>query len=179
MVRAWNKLKAIQVVDDQAGWRKKLLSRTVLFGVLFSAVAAGLGVGIGTSGAETHRFVTDLQLMSTIGDRISKARDSAALTVPAQIDMYKSIEADVSAWDSVLRRVRAEADVYNSKYPDQNEGSKIVKSVEIGLKRADLLRQQIAIAKEIEPLESNARWNAWRTRMEPLIDSENTLDAAK
>jgi hypothetical protein len=175
----WGNLRGVTLPENVRTSRKTLLIRSAGFGAAFVVTGFFLGAAIGTSGAETNRFIDDIKQMSSIGDRISHARNSAALTVPAQITMYKSIEADVTAWDSVLRKLRTDADIYNQKYPAQQEGAKILSSVDVGIKRAEFLRRQIALAKEIEPLDPDAQWNAWRSRMQPMIDQETALDAAK
>jgi hypothetical protein len=175
----WGTLSSITIGESERPSRKKLLVRSTLFGVLFIVIALGLGAAIGTSGAETDRFIADIRQMSSIGTRIGNARNSAAGTVPAQIAMYKSVEADVIEWDSVLRKLRTDAEIYDQKYPAQQEGAKILKSVDIGLKRAEFLRRQIALAKQIEALAPDAQWNAWQSQMQPIIDQENALDAVK
>ncbi|MCL5287357.1 MAG: hypothetical protein M1453_05100 [Acidobacteria bacterium] len=167
--------------QNRANWdatyRKKLAARLVFFSVVFIATGALVGFQIGTSGAETNQLIADLHKMSQLGDRISDARNAAARNVPSQIAMYQAIEADVQEFSVVLARLRTEVGTYDRKYPSQREtNSETIKSIEIGLKRAELLRKQIVVAKEIEPLDPDAQWEAWQTRMQPLLDQENALD---
>lgn len=160
--------------------RKKLIYRNVFFAALFIGTAALIGSGIGASGAETGHLLSDIQEMSRIGDRISKARTAAARTVPAQVEMYKSIEPDVEQLSATLGRLQPEWAIYDGKFPAQHETTeKAIQSAQTGAKRMDLLRQQIAVAKLIEGLDSNAQLGAWERQMQPLLDREDQLDSTK
>jgi hypothetical protein len=160
--------------------KKKLVRRIIFFAVLFIGTAAFIGNGIGTSGAETSHLLSDIGQMSQIGDRISKARSNAALTIPAQVEMYKSIEPDVEQLSVVLGRLKQEYATYDSKFPAQHETTeKALQSSQTGVKRMDLLRQQIAVAKLIEELDANAQVEMWREQMQPLLDREDELDPPK
>lgn len=179
VVRNWNKLKR-NVPSETDVARKKLLTRSIVFGILFISTGALMGFAVGTSGAETNQFIADSHQAVQLADRISASRTSAARTVPAQLAMYKAIEADVLEWDSVLKRMQHDLDVYDKKYPSQHQTTvTLMQSAEIGLKRSDLLRRQIALAKEIEPLPPEAQWSAWESRMQPLWDQETALDNNK
>jgi hypothetical protein len=179
-LKTWDELKAEITAVETSLHRRKLRSRSIVFGVLFITTGVIVGTAIGTSGAQTNQFIADSEHASQIATHISQARTSAANTVPAQIEMYKSIEADVQAWSLSLRQMRRELDIYDQKYPAQHESTaNVIQSIEIGLKRADLLRQQIMIAKEIEPLDSSQQWSAWSARMQPLLNQEDALESAK
>jgi hypothetical protein len=179
-VDKWKSLEQMSTEPDIAVRRWKLLFRSISFAVVFVTIAGIVGFEIGTSGSETNSFVADIREMSSIGDRISQSRDSAGNTLPDQIAMYKSIEQDVEKLSSVLTRLRSEAKIFDQKYPAQREtNQKTIQSIEIGLKRASLLREQIAVAKDLEQLDSTAQWDEWNTRMQPLVDNENALGSAK
>jgi hypothetical protein len=160
---------------------RKLLNRNIFFTVLFVGTAAFVGSRIGTSGAETSRLLADADQMSKLGDRISKARTAAERTVPAQVEMYESIEADAGQLSSVFARLREEYAIYDGKYPSQHEViAKALDGIETGAKRMDLLRQQIAVAKVIGSLDdADEQFKVWKTRMQPLLDRENELDHSK
>lgn len=176
-VKIWSQIKPGSGNEESGIVQRKLRSRNVFFGILFIATGAVMGTLIGTSGAETNHLIEDSHKVREIGDRIAAARNSAARTVVGQVSMYKDIEPDVVTWDSFLRRMQKDLVVYDQKYPaDHQNTAASIRSVEIGLKRADLLRRQIALAKEIETLRPEAQWDAWRTRMQPLLDDENALD---
>ena len=173
------KLKEFDV-GKGAMYRTKLRSRGIVFGVLFFGTAAVVGYGIGKSGDEATRMAHDFGEMSLVGDRISSARNAADRTVPAQLAMYKSIEADVEEFDSVLRKLQPELNVYDGKFPSQHgETAKSIHSIEIGLMRASILKRQIGLAKEIEAFDPASQWSAWQERMQPLLDEEGALDKTK
>jgi chromosome segregation ATPase len=136
---------------------------------------------IGTSGAETNSLISDVDQMSRFGDRISNARNAAKRTVPAQVEMYKSIEPDVEQLNSVLTRLRNEYATYDNKYPSLHDTiAKALGGVETGLKRMNLLRQQIATAKELADIDdADEQFRKWQTQMQPLLDRESELDATK
>jgi hypothetical protein len=160
--------------------RKKLIYRNISFACLFIGTAAAVGYGIGTSGAETNHLLSDIDQMTQIGDQISKARTAAARTVPAQVEMYKSVEPDVEQLSSVLGRLGEEYAIYDRKFPAQHESiGKAIQSVQTAAMRMDLIRQQIAVAKLIENLDADAQLRMWEARMQPILDRENALDSAK
>lgn len=162
---------------DDPGHPGKLLSRGIVFVLLFVASAALVGHWIGKSGKETAQLIADFHEMSRVGTRISEARNSAAPNVPAHIAMYKAIEDDVLDFETVLRRLQAELPAYDERFPNQHEvTAKSMQTVETSLKRATLLRQQITVARDIELMDSHSRWQAWQQRMQPLLDAELALD---
>jgi hypothetical protein len=94
--------------------------------------------------------------------------------------MYKSIETDVQKFDTTLRRLQTDLGVYDGKFPDQHDETvKSIHGIELGLKRASLLKQEIGVAKEIESLDSALQWSVWQNKMQPLLDAENALDNVK
>ncbi len=170
----WHRIEA---GGDSEEHPKKLLRRSLVFVLLFIAAAAIVGAAIGKSGRETGKLIADYKEMSRLGSRISQARNAAERNVPANIDMYKDIEGDVQAFDAVLHRLQAELPVYDDRFPDQHEvTSKSMESIEVGLKRASLLKRQIVVARDIEALDPDPRWQAWKDRMQPLLDAEAELD---
>ena len=161
---------------DELGYQKKILRVSVIFVLLFVTTAAIVGWAIGKTGSETAQLIADLHEMSRIGKRISEARNSVQPNVPDHIVMYKEIEPDVQSFDVVLRRLRAELPIYDDKFPAQHESTlRSIDSINVGLKRASLLLQQIAVAKEIERLDPDPRFVAWKERMQPLLDAEHSL----
>jgi hypothetical protein len=162
---------------DEPGDHKKLLRRSAFFVLLFVATAAVVGAKVGKDGREAGQLIADFREMSRIGHRISSARNSVEPNVPAQIVMYKQIEPEVRDFDAVLKRIQAELPVYDEKFTDQHEQIlKSIDSINLGLKRASLLQQQIAVARDIESLDPAPRIQAWKDRMQPLLDAETALD---
>jgi hypothetical protein len=118
--------------------------------------------------------------MNTVGDRISKARSAVEATIPSYVQMYKTIEPDVQELEPTLRRLKTELALYDGKFPAQHEQtSKSIADMETGLRRMALLKQQIEVSKQIEALDPNQQFAAWKAQMQPLLDSEEALDKAK
>jgi hypothetical protein len=158
--------------------RTKLLRRAWFFTLAFCAIAGIVGYEIGTSGIETSKLFADLKQMSSIGDRISQARNSAERTVGGQIVMYKSIDDDVRQFDVVVNRLTTEIALYDGKFPAQHEANaKTISSIATAVKRAKLLRQEIELAKSIEALDPQSQWNIWQSGMQPLLTQEDSLDS--
>lgn len=175
MPATWQRIEASGA--DEFGLQGKLLKRSIFFVLVFAATGALIGFLVGQNGKETSQLEADFHEMSSIGDRISKARNTVERTVPAHIEMYKAIESDVDDFDAVLRRLQSELAVYDEKFPDQHEQTnKSVESVKVGIQRATLLKQQITVARDIEALRPDPQWQAWQDRMQPLLDAEHQLD---
>lgn len=174
MPRTWRRIESF---PDELGHHKKLLNRSAIFVPLFIAIAATIGAEIGKNGSETAALLADLHEMTEVGDRITKARSHLEPTVPAHIVMYKQIEPDVHTFAAVLLRLQAEYPIYDDKFPSLHAKTmKSIDSIKFGLKRAALLQQQISVAREIEPLDPAPRLQAWKERMQPLLDEEASLD---
>jgi hypothetical protein len=177
MLRLPSTWRRIEAGGDSDEHQKKLLRLSLIFVILFVATATIVGAAIGKSGRETGQLVADFKEMGELGSRISQARNAAESTVPANIEMYKDIEGDVQAFDAVLHRLHAELPVYDDKFPGEHDTTaKSMDSIEVGLKRASLLKQQIVVARDIEALSPDPRWQAWKDRMQPLLDAEAGLD---
>jgi hypothetical protein len=175
-VRSWRGLKA---TDDASNvnYRRKLAYLGGIFAVLFLLAAALSGRAIGKSGSEAAQLASDFDTMSNLGDRISNARGAVDRTIESHLKMYKNIEGDVNDFDVVLHRLRMEMSVYDDKFPAHHATTmKSIHSIELGIKRADLLKKQIVVSSEIELLNPNIRWDAWQLQMQPLLDEENALD---
>jgi len=181
-VRKAGRLRSIGASNvDVLLCRRKLVRSSVVFAVLFLGTAALVGNGIGSSGAETNNLIADVNKMSQLGERVSNARNTAEQTVPAQVEMYKSIEPDVEQLNSVLLKLKDEWQTYDKKYPSQHETvTKELSGIDTGIRRMTLLHQQIATAKEIGNVDDNAdeQFRMWQLTMQPLLNQENQLDAS-
>jgi len=174
MPRTWNRIESR---SDEHGRDKKILRRSAIFALLFIVIASLVGAKIGMDGREIGQLIYDLHEMSRISKRISRARNQVERNVPAHIAMYKELEPDVDAFGAVLEKLDAELPTYDDKFPNEHQQTlRTMNSVRIGLERAKLLEQQIAVARDIENLDSAARWQAWQERMQPLLDAETALD---
>jgi hypothetical protein len=179
MVRLPGALRRIERPDN-ASDQKKLAWLSCVFVALFLVTATIVGMAIGTSGKETGQLLADSEARLRIAKTISEARDTAAQTIPAQIEMYKEIEPVVQVYGDVLRRMQVELPVYDEKFPTAHDKTlRSIRSVDLELKRADLLKQQIGVARDIELFDPAAQKSTWRERMQPLLDAETDLDSTR
>ena len=82
--------------------------------------------------------------------------------------------------EPTFRRLKTELALYDGKFPAQHEQtSKSIANMETGLRRMALLKQQIEVSKQIEALDPNQQFTAWKAHMQPLLDSEQVLNKAK
>jgi hypothetical protein len=180
--RAWRRVVAVEPEADAMLKRRhrRVLRNSAIIVLLFFTSAAIVGAAIGQNRAEAVQLAADLDRMNTVGDRISKARSGVEATIPSYVQMYKTIEPDVQELEPTLRRLKTELALYDGKFPAQHEQtSKSIAGMETGLRRMALLKQQIEVSKQIEALDPNQQFAAWKAQMQPLLDSEEALDKAK
>ena len=171
-------LKRLSVANEAVGQaRVRLLRQGIIFGVLFAIIASAVGYAIGNSGNETRHLLADEDRYSEIGKRIGQQRNSAASTVPAQIAMYDKLEPDVRAYATICAMLHSELTVYDEKYPAQHHGTEAsLRNVDNEAKRADLLLQEIQVARRISSLDDTQQWTVWQSDMKPLLDQEDALN---
>jgi tellurite resistance protein len=94
--------------------------------------------------------------------------------------MYAGIESDVNKYSTALLRLRNELPVYNSKFPNEAAAmQKYSNTIEREIRRSDLLKKQIAAAKQIALLYEYQQGPAWRSEMLPILEAEDALDKSK
>ncbi len=177
---AWHRVVAVEPETDAMlkNRHRRVLRNSTIILLLFFSSAAIIGAAIGRSGAEAVQLAADQERIATVGERVSKARGAVEATIPSYVQMYKTIEPDVLVLEPVFRRLKTELTVYDGKFPAQHEQtSKSLAGVEVALRRIALVKQQIDVAKEIEALDPNQQFPTWKTQMQPLLDSEKTLDS--
>jgi hypothetical protein len=153
---------------------------SVVFVLLYLGLAALLGSIIGQNRAEATQLNSDINRQKELADRITKARNAVSNYIPSYLTMYAGIESDVNNYSSTLLRLRQELPLYNSKFPDQAETMrKYANTIEREIRRSDLLKKQIATAKQIALLEGDQQGPAWRSEMVPLLEEEDSLDRPK
>jgi hypothetical protein len=180
--RAWRRIVVAAPGEDDTIKRRhrRLLGTSVVILVLFFATSAIVGAAIGKSRVEAVQLSSDLERMTTVGNRISKARSAVEATIASYIVMYKAIEPDVQDLESTLGRLITELGVYDGKFPTQHEQTaKSIAGMETGLQRVTLIKQQIEAAKQIEALDPGQQFAAWKMQMLPLLASEEALDKSK
>ena len=179
---AWRRVTSIEPETDAMLKRRhrRVLRNSAIIVLLFFTSAAIIGAAIGRNRAEAVQLAADLEQLSTVGDRISKARSAVEATIPSYVQMYKTIEPDVQELEPTLPRLKTELALYDGKFPAQHEQiSKNIAGVETALRRMALLKQQIEVAKQIETLNLNQQLAAWKAQMMPLLANEDALDKSK
>jgi hypothetical protein len=181
-VRAWRQVVAVEPDTGTAAKQqhRRILRNSAIIISLFFVSAGIVGNMIGQNRAEAAELNADLEKMSTIGGRISKARNAVESTIPSYVQMYRIIEPDVQELEPTFRRLKTELALYDGKFPAQHQTtSQTIANMDVGIRRMELLKQQIEVARQIEALESARQFAAWTTQMQPLLDSEDTLNKAK
>ncbi len=176
---AWRRVVGVEPETDTIlrSRHRRVLRNSAIITILFLTTAAIVGAAIGQNRTDAIQLAADLEQMKTVGDRISKARSVVEATIPSYVQMYKSIELDVNLLDSTFRRLKAELEVYDGKFPAQHERtSKSIAAMETGLRRMALLKQEIEVANQIEALDPNRQFAMWETVDAPLLSSEEALD---
>lgn len=157
--------------------RQRLRSRSIYFGALFMSVAGLIGFLIGKSGAETEKLVADYQRFATVGEEIGRLRNSAELTVPAQLVMYDKLEPTLKEFRAVALQVKSELGPYDEKYPASHQATqKWINDMDVAIRRGELIQKQIEAAKAIESVQPSQQYGAWRSQMQPLLEEEKALD---
>jgi hypothetical protein len=181
--RTWHRIVAIEPANDIAlkKRRRRVLVKAIVFAIVFGAISAGVGYVIGQNGAEAAQIKADLSEMQKTGDRISKARTpNGSVTIDWYIQMYKSIEPSVNHLDVVLHRLVNEYPSYGAKFPQKDQtASTVISNFNTGIRRMDLLKKQIDVAKRIEGSDADVQSLVWRTEMIPLFAQEDALDKSK
>ena len=155
---------------------KSLCSCSFFFGAIFASTAGLVGFLIGTSGAETEKLIADYQTFDTLGSEISKLRNSADLTVPAQLAMYDELGTPLKKFREAGAQVKSELVPYDQKYPASHVATqKWMQDMDIAIRRADLIQKQIEAAKVIEDIDPRLQYDAWHNQMQPLLDEERNL----
>jgi hypothetical protein len=178
----WHRVVAVEPETDAELRRRhrRMLRNSAIIILLFFTISGTVGAAIGQNRAEAVQLAVDLARMDAVGDRISKARSAVEATIPSYVQMYKTIAPDVQELEPILRRLKTELALYDGKFPAQHEQtSKSIAGMDIGLQRMALLKQQIEVARQIEALDPNQQFAAWKTQMEPVLASEDALGKAK
>jgi hypothetical protein len=156
---------------------RKALVTSLVFIFLYLGLAALLGSVIGQNRADAIQLNVDIAQQKEIADRITKARTAVSDSISSYLDMYARIESDVQEYSSTLLRLKKEVYVYDGKFPDQADSMrKYASTIEKEIRRSDLLKKQIASAKQIASLSEYQQSIAWRSQMVPILEEEDALD---
>jgi len=177
--RSWSRIGSLSESDNTVlDNRRRLLWQGVIFSALFAVIGVCAGYAIAANGIEVSNYLRDLRQLRTLSERIAAAR---ATTDDGSIDeklaTYETIEPDANTQKDLLQRALGETDAYNEKFSEPNKNLQTAKeNLEAQSKQLDLLLQQIAVAKELRTLASDAdKPTEWSKKMKPLIDAEDEL----
>lgn len=159
--------------------RKALVTSVILI-FLYLGLAALLGSVIGQNRAEAIQLTVDIEHQKELAGRITKERSAVSNSISSYLDMYARIESDVKDYSSTVLRVKQELYLYDSKFPEQAESMRqYASTIEREIRRSDLLKKQIASAKQIGLLDPYQQLVAWRSEMVPMLEEEDALDKSK
>jgi hypothetical protein len=90
---AWHRVVVVEPENDAMLRRRhrRVLRNSAVIILLLLTSAAIVGTAIGQSGAEALQLATDLERMTTVGNRISNARSAVEATITSHTEMYKAI----------------------------------------------------------------------------------------
>lgn len=155
--------------------RRFLLTALVLVLLMMSG-SISVGLAIGENRVEAAELSTDLERMKEVGARISKARNDVERTIPSYVQMYRGIEPEVADLEATFERLKKELTSYDARFPSQHEQTaSSIASMEIGLRRTALLKQQIEVAKALSELPTERQSQTWQAEMQPLLTNESAL----
>jgi zinc-ribbon domain len=156
---------------------RRLIACLVGTTVVLLSLGGLFGWIIGKNRLQIQMLDTDLENYSTLGKKISAARNVANATIPEYVEMYKSIEHDVNEFDRQLPQLSEELGQYDREYPEYHKQTQeSIKNVEITQRRMKLLEQQIAVAKSIDSSGPEQQAAMWSSEMLPILDKEEALN---
>jgi hypothetical protein len=176
--KARGTVKRLGVANEMVGRAgTHLMRQSIVFAFLFIIIASTIGYFIGISGSETQHLLADLNKYAEIAKRIGEQRNAAEPNVAAHIAMYDKLEPDVQAYSTICSVLHGELVVYDGKYPAQHTNTETtLHEVDREANRADLLLQEIKVARGMKFLDIVQQWTAWDNNMKPLLAQEDALN---
>ena len=170
------KRKQIKLGPQSAGLRS-LARASACIGVMFCSVAVGMGVQLGSKRAAFLALMDDWAHLQQVGQHISDKRNGVRAEIPAYLDMYKAITADVQDLQATAKKLLEEEERYQTKYPEYTAAAtKEMADLRTTQQRAALLSQQIQIAEKMSIQGEQERLVTWRNEMAPVLEQEDALD---
>ena len=156
---------------------RSLTIAAVCIEVMFLSVAAGMGMQLGAKRAGYRVLIVDWAHLKEVGRRISVKRNSVAQEIPAYLDMYQSIAADVTELQATTARLLEEEDHFQAEYPEYRpNATQEISHLRITQQRTALLQRQIQVAAKIALQDEQKRFTTWRNEMAPILEQEDALD---
>ena len=109
-------------------------------------------------------------------ERISDKRNGVPAEIPAYLEMYKAISADVQV-QATAKKLMDEEQSYQAEYPEYSDtATKEMADLKITQQRAALLSQQVRIAEKMSVQNEQERLATWLDEMAPVLKQEDALD---
>jgi hypothetical protein len=157
---------------------RRTIKYSVLIGILFILGAILFGWLIGKDRQQLQALEKDLAEYASIGGRISRARENPGKTIPDYVQMYISIESDVTTLAGTTSRLIRELGEYDADFPEFHaQTQRSTKNVSDTQRRMLLLGKQIAVAKKLKVVEDPEQRSIWISEMQPILEQEEQLDA--
>jgi len=173
---ALKKSKEITLSPESKGLRSLTLA-SICICIMFCSVALGMGVQLGSKRAAFVALMNDWKHLHQVGQRISYKRNRVPANIPAYVEMYKAISADVQDLQATVKKLIDEEQSYETEYPNYSDtAAKEIADLKITQQRAALLSQQIKIAEKMSIQNEQARLATWRNEMAPVLEQEDALD---
>src|ERR1041385_2382059 len=168
--------KQIKVGPQSAGLRS-LARASIFIGIMFCSVAVGMGIQLGSKRAAFLALMDDWAHLQQVGQHISDKRNRVSAEIPAYLDMYKAISADVQDLQATAKKLLEEEERFQAEYPEYTaNATKEMADLRITQQRAALLSQQIQIAEKMSLQGEQERLVTWRNEMAPVLEQEDALD---
>ena len=164
-------LKRLSVANEAVGRaRTRLLNQSIVFAVLFMIIASTIGYFIGISGNETQHLFADLNDTREIAKRIGRAaqfcREPSCRT---NRHVRQTGAGCAGLLDNLLGPAQRVGRIRRKvSRPTQQHGDDLTRSGREA-NRADLLLQEIKVARRMEYLDVVQQWTAWDSDMKPLL----------
>lgn len=170
------KRKQIKLGPQSEGLRS--LSRaSICIGIMFCAVAVGMGIQLGSKRAAFLALMDDWKHLQQVGRHISDKRNRVSAEIPAYLDMYKAISTDVQDLQATTKKLLEEEERFQAEYPEYSAAAtKEMADLRITQQRAALLSQQVQIAERMSLQGEQERLVTWRNEMAPVLEQEDALD---
>lgn len=173
---ALKKSKEINLNPGSKGLRSLTLA-SICICIMFCSVAVGMGVQLGSRRAAFVALMNDWNHLQQVGQHISDKRNGFPAEIPAYLDMYKAISADVQDMQATTQKLLDEEQRYQAEYPEYGDtATKEMADLRIAQQRAALLSQQIKIAEKMSIQNEEERLATWRNEMTPVLEQEDALD---
>jgi hypothetical protein len=173
---ALKKSKEIKLNPTSKGLRSLTLA-SICICIMFCSVAVGMGIQLGSKRAAFIALMNDWAHLQKVGQEISDKRNRVPAEIPAYLNMYRAISADVQDMQATTQKLLEEEQRFQTEYPEYSDtATKEMADLRIAQQRAALLSQQVKIAETMAIQNEQERLATWRNEMAPVLEQEDALD---